>query len=128
MIEEVNERKENKHSGFGLCYCKALQSDYITYIDELLTSINAKPNLFSLLLTDPRLAFTIFFGPCTPYQFRLTGPGKWKGARNAILTQWDRTFKVTKTRIVQESPSPFASLLKLLSLLALLLAIFLIFL
>uniref|UniRef100_A0A8C7C125 Flavin-containing monooxygenase n=1 Tax=Neovison vison TaxID=452646 RepID=A0A8C7C125_NEOVI len=128
MIEEVNERKENKHSGFGLCYCKALQSDYITYIDELLTSINAKPNLFSLLLTDPRLACTIFFGPCTPYQFRLTGPGKWKGARNAILTQWDRTFKVTKTRIVQEPPSPFASLLKLLSLLALLLAIFLIFL
>ncbi|XP_022364125.1 dimethylaniline monooxygenase [N-oxide-forming] 1 isoform X2 [Enhydra lutris kenyoni] len=127
MIEEVNERKE-KHSGFGLCYCKALQSDYITYVDELLTSINAKPNLFSLLLTDPRLALTIFFGPCTPYQFRLTGPGKWKGARNAILTQWDRTFKVTKTRIVQESPSPFASLLKLLSLLALLLAIFLIFL
>ncbi|NP_001003061.1 dimethylaniline monooxygenase [N-oxide-forming] 1 [Canis lupus familiaris] len=128
MTEEVNARKENKPSGFGLCYCKALQSDYITYIDELLTNINAKPNLFSLLLTDPRLALTIFFGPCTPYQFRLTGPGKWKGARNAILTQWDRTFKVTKTRIVQESPTPFASLLKLLSLLALLMAIFLIFL
>ncbi|XP_030887152.1 dimethylaniline monooxygenase [N-oxide-forming] 1 [Leptonychotes weddellii] len=128
MIDEVNARKEDTPSGFGLCYCKALQSDYITYIDELLTSINAKPNLFSLLLMDPRLALTIFFGPCTPYQFRLTGPGKWKGARNAILTQWDRTFKVTKTRIVQESPTPFASLLKLLSLLALLMAIFLIFL
>ncbi|KAF3823427.1 hypothetical protein GH733_010863, partial [Mirounga leonina] len=128
MIDEVNARKEDTPSGFGLCYCKALQSDYITYIDELLTSINAKPNLFSLLLMDPRLALTIFFGPCTPYQFRLTGPGKWKGARNAILTQWDRTFKVTKTRIVQESPSSSASLLKLLSLLALLMAIFLIFL
>ncbi|XP_078297274.1 flavin-containing monooxygenase 1 isoform X2 [Panthera onca] len=128
MIEEVNARKENKPSGFGLCYCKALQADYITYIDELLTYINAKPNLFSMLLTDPRLGLTIFFGPSTPYQFRLTGPGKWEGARNAILTQWDRTFKVTKTRSVQESPSPFASLLKLLSLLALLMAIFLIFL
>ncbi|GAB5583405.1 dimethylaniline monooxygenase [N-oxide-forming] 2 isoform X1 [Prionailurus iriomotensis] len=128
MIEEVNARKENKPSGFGLCYCKALQEDYITYIDELLTYINAKPNLFSMFLTDPRLGLTIFFGPSTPYQFRLTGPGKWEGARNAILTQWDRTFKVTKTRSVQESPSPFASLLKLLSLLALLMAIFLIFL
>lgn len=128
MIKEVNERKENKHNGFGLCYCKALQSDYITYIDDLLTSINAKPNLFSLLLTDPLLALTLFFGPCSPYQFRLTGPGKWEGARNAIMTQWDRTFKVTKTRIVQESSSPFESLLKLFAVLALLVSVFLIFL
>ncbi|XP_066227588.1 flavin-containing monooxygenase 1 isoform X2 [Saccopteryx leptura] len=126
MIEEVNARKENRPSGFGLCYCKALQSDYITYIDDLLTYINAKPNLLSLLLTDPRLALTVFFGPCTPYQFRLTGPGKWKGARNAILTQWDRTFNATKTRTVQESPFPFASLLTIF--LVLLAAIFLVFL
>ncbi|XP_007525262.1 flavin-containing monooxygenase 1 [Erinaceus europaeus] len=126
MIEEVNARKENKPTGFGLCYCKALQSDYILYIDELLTSINAKPNLFSLLLTDPHLAWAIFFGPCSPYQFRLTGPGKWEGARNAILTQWDRTFKATRTRIVQEPPSPFVSFLKFFSFLALLVAVFLI--
>ncbi|XP_066117237.1 flavin-containing monooxygenase 1 isoform X2 [Saccopteryx bilineata] len=126
MIEEVNARKENRPNGFGLCYCKALQSDYITYIDDLLTYINAKPNLLSLLLTDPRLALTVFFGPCTPYQFRLTGPGKWKGARNAILTQWDRTFNTTKTRTVQESPFPFASLLTIF--LVLLAAIFLVFL
>ncbi|KAM9685473.1 dimethylaniline monooxygenase [N-oxide-forming] 4-like [Trichechus inunguis] len=125
MIKEVDARKQKKPSGFGLCYCKPLESDYITYMDELLTLINAKPNLFSMLLTDPRLALTVFFGPCSPYQFRLTGPGKWKGARNAIMTQWDRTFKVTKTRIVQKSPSVFEKLLKLLSFLALLIAIFL---
>ncbi|XP_006872705.1 PREDICTED: dimethylaniline monooxygenase [N-oxide-forming] 1 isoform X1 [Chrysochloris asiatica] len=128
MAKEVNERKENKPSGFGLCYCKALQSDYIPYMDELLTYIDAKPNLFSMLLTDPRLALTIFFGPCSPYQFRLTGPGKWEGARNAILTQWDRTFKVTKTRVLLDSSSVFENLLKLFSFLALLMAIFLIFL
>nr|KAF6396700.1 flavin containing dimethylaniline monooxygenase 1 [Rousettus aegyptiacus] len=128
MIEEVNARKENKPSGFGLYNCTALGVAYITYVDELLTYTNAKPNLFSMLLTDPRLAFTVFFGPCTSYQFRLTGPGKWEGARNVILTQWDRSLKVTKTRIVQESPSPFASLLKLFSSLALLGAIFPIFL
>ncbi|KAM6219306.1 flavin-containing monooxygenase 1 isoform 1-T1 [Rhynchocyon petersi] len=128
MIKEVNARKQNKPTGFGLCYCKALQSDYIPYIDELLANIDAKPNLLSMLLTDPRLALTIFFGPCSPYQFRLTGPGKWEGARNAILTQWDRTFKATKTRIIKESPSAFANLLKLFSFLALLMAIFLIFL
>ncbi|XP_058396069.1 flavin-containing monooxygenase 1 [Diceros bicornis minor] len=128
MIEEVNARKENKPSGFGFCYYNALQTNYITYVDELLTYMNAKPNLLSMLLMDPRLALTIFFGPCTSYQFRLTGPGKWEGARNAILTQWDRTFKATKTRIVEEPTSPFARILKLLSFLALLVAIFLIFL
>lgn len=128
MMAEVNERKKNKHSGFGLCYCKPLQSDYIPYIDDLLTSIKAKPDLRAMLLTDPRLALSIFFGPCTPYHFRLTGPGKWEGARNAILTQWDRALKATKTRIVPESPSPFETLFKLFSFLALLVAVFLVFL
>ncbi|KAM5239076.1 flavin-containing monooxygenase 1 [Ctenodactylus gundi] len=128
MANEVNERKKNKHSGFGLCFCKPLQTDYVTYIDDLLTSINAKPNLSSMLLTDPYLALKIFFGPYSPYQFRLTGTGKWEGARKAIMTQWDRTFKATKTRVVQESPSPFENLLKFFSILALLVAVFLIFL
>ncbi|NXA34150.1 FMO3 monooxygenase, partial [Eudromia elegans] len=67
-----------------------LQLDYITYMDELATAMGVKPSLPKLLLTDPRLALEIFFGPCTPYQFRLMGPGKWSGARRAILTQWDR--------------------------------------
>lgn len=113
---------------YGLNYCKALETDYITYIDDLLTSMGAKPNLFSLLLTDPLLALAMFFGPYTPYQFRLTGPGKWSGARKAIMTQWDRAFKVTKTRIVQDSPSPFEGLLKLFAILALFVSVFLIFL
>lgn len=43
-----------------------------------------------LLLRDPGLAFTCFFGPCTSYQFRLMGPGRWTGARDAIMTQMDR--------------------------------------
>ncbi|XP_012871233.1 PREDICTED: dimethylaniline monooxygenase [N-oxide-forming] 1 [Dipodomys ordii] len=128
MMKEVNERKENKPSGFGLCYCKALQSDYIPYIDDLLTAINAKPSLWSMFLTDPRLACAVFFGPCTPYQFRLAGTGKWEGARQAILTQWDRALKVTKTRTVQKPPSAFDISLKLFGLLALLVAVFLVFL
>ncbi|NXJ08022.1 FMO3 monooxygenase, partial [Odontophorus gujanensis] len=72
---------------------KTLQTDYITYMNELTSAIGAKPNVLKLLLTDPQLALKVFFGPCTPYQFRLTGPGKWSGARRAIFTQWDRTLK-----------------------------------
>lgn len=80
--------------------------DYISYMDELAVFIGSKPNIPFLFITDPRLAWEVFFGPCTPYQYRLMGPGKWDGARNAILTQWDRTIKPLKTRIVPNSPEP----------------------
>jgi dimethylaniline monooxygenase (N-oxide forming) len=58
-----------------------------------------------MFLTDIKLAMTCFFGPCTPYQYRLIGPGQWAGAREAILTQWDRTLKPLKTRPVPLDPS-----------------------
>ncbi len=51
-------------------------------------------------MKDPKLAIQVFFGPCTPYQYRLVGPGKWKGARDAIMTQWDRVCYPTETRAV----------------------------
>ena len=66
--------------------------DYISYLDDLASFIGVKPNIPLLFIKDPRLAWEVFFGPCTPYQYRLMGPGKWDGARNAILTQWDRTL------------------------------------
>ncbi|XP_036611837.1 dimethylaniline monooxygenase [N-oxide-forming] 1-like isoform X1 [Trichosurus vulpecula] len=127
MREDINRVKANKATGFGVYFNEILQTDYLTYIDELLSYINAKPNLLSMFLVDPLLAFKVFFGPLTSYQHRLTGPGKWDGARNAILTQWDRTIKPTKTRVVQEPPDTFSYLLKVFSFLALLVAIFLIF-
>lgn len=76
-------------------------------MDELASAIGAKPNVLKLLVTDPRLALEVFFGPCTPYQFRLTGPGQWSGARRAILTQWDRMLRPTRTRIAPDAPSIF---------------------
>lgn len=77
--------------------------DYVSYMDDIAACIGTKPSVPLLFLKDPRLAWEVFFGPCTPYQYRLMGPGKWNGARNAILTQWDRTLKPLKTRIVPDS-------------------------
>uniref|UniRef100_A0A8D0H6Q9 Flavin-containing monooxygenase n=1 Tax=Sphenodon punctatus TaxID=8508 RepID=A0A8D0H6Q9_SPHPU len=87
--------------------------DFIDYLDELSDGSGAKPEIIPLLLKDPQLALTIFFGPCSPFQFRLKGPGKWAGARNAILTQRDHSL--------------VASLLKIFGLFALLAAFFLSF-
>ena len=108
---------------------QTLQTDYITYMDELGSFIGAKPNIPWLFLTDPQLALEVYFGPCSPYQFWLMGPGKWDGARNAILTQWDRTLKPTRTRAVSEAkrPQPFYNLLKILLFPVLLLAVLLAF-
>ncbi|XP_019280270.2 dimethylaniline monooxygenase [N-oxide-forming] 4 isoform X1 [Panthera pardus] len=80
--------------------------EYITYMDDIAACIGTKPSVPFLFLKDPRLAWEVFFGPCTPYQYRLKGPGKWDGARNAILTQWDRTLKPLKTRIIPDSTKP----------------------
>ena len=42
----------------------------------------------------------MFFGPCTPYQYRLVGPGSWSKAREAIMTQDERIMYPLKTRKV----------------------------
>ncbi|NWH36177.1 FMO5 monooxygenase, partial [Chloropsis hardwickii] len=70
-----------------------IQVDYIPYMDELACQLGVKPNLLTLLLTDPRLAMEVAFGPCTPYQYRLRGPGAWAGARAAILSQRQRMVR-----------------------------------
>ncbi|KAG7251984.1 hypothetical protein CRUP_030919, partial [Coryphaenoides rupestris] len=67
--------------------------------------IGVRPNILRLFLTEPKLWLKVFLGPCTPYQYRLTGPGQWKGARQAIHTQWDRVAQPFRTRVVPEDSS-----------------------
>uniref|UniRef100_A0A3B5Q5S6 Flavin-containing monooxygenase n=1 Tax=Xiphophorus maculatus TaxID=8083 RepID=A0A3B5Q5S6_XIPMA len=83
-------------------YHSVLQVDFIQYLDFMAEEIGVKPHLWRLLLTDPVLWAKIFFGPCTPYQYRLTGPGQWAGARQAILTQWERVAKPFRSRALPE--------------------------
>uniref|UniRef100_A0A452GSW3 Flavin-containing monooxygenase n=1 Tax=Gopherus agassizii TaxID=38772 RepID=A0A452GSW3_9SAUR len=76
---------------------------YIGYMDEIASCVGVKPNVLLLFLKDPKLALEVFFGPCTPCQYRLAGPGKWVGARNTILTQWHRAVKPLRTRVINDS-------------------------
>ncbi|KFO94621.1 Dimethylaniline monooxygenase [N-oxide-forming] 1, partial [Buceros rhinoceros silvestris] len=99
MEKEVNKKKENQVQWFGVTFDEVLKIDWLVYLDKIASFIGAKPSVLGLLCRDPRLALTVFFGPCSPYQYRLEGPGCWKGARRAILTQWDRTLKPTRTRV-----------------------------
>ncbi|XP_072276056.1 dimethylaniline monooxygenase [N-oxide-forming] 2-like isoform X2 [Pyxicephalus adspersus] len=104
MENYVSKWKDKKNKWFGKGRTQVLQIHYIDYINAISKEIGVHPNMLYLFLTDPKLAWQVFFGPCTPYQMRLTGPGKWPGARNAILTQWDGTFQPTRTRIVKKQP------------------------
>ncbi|XP_030627720.1 dimethylaniline monooxygenase [N-oxide-forming] 2 [Chanos chanos] len=98
------ERKANMES-YPSPKLAAVQVHYIPYLDALAREVGVLPNFLWLLLCDPRLGIRVFFGPCTPYQFRLRGPGRWEGARQAILTQWDRVSHPMRTRLVPESKS-----------------------
>ena len=82
----------------------------------------------NLFLSDPKLAFAIYFGPVTPYQYRLMGPGAWKSARESILTQWDRTFYPLSTaRPLSKSDSTMSGLLYSLVIVIILILIYFIF-
>ncbi|KAM9002854.1 LOW QUALITY PROTEIN: flavin-containing monooxygenase 5-like [Sarcophilus harrisii] len=83
---------------------------YVEYMDEIASEIGVKPNVFSLFLSDPKLALEVFFGPCTPYQYRLQGPGKWAGARAAILTERERIIKPMRTRVLNCNQPPSSKL------------------
>ncbi|KAG9468507.1 hypothetical protein GDO78_022589 [Eleutherodactylus coqui] len=103
-----------------------IQVDYVNHMDEIAEEIGCKPNVKKLFLTDPKLAWEMFFGPCAPYQYRLSGPGKWKDARKAILTMHDRIVKPTMTRCsgAKDSHCPFRFALKILGVLILFAAIY----
>ncbi len=73
-----------------------LQVDYVPYSDDIAAEIGAKPSILKLFFTDPPLFFAYFFGPCTPFTFRLQGPGAWSGARDAVLNTTDRVLAPLK--------------------------------
>lgn len=80
---------------------------YIPYLDDLAQEVGAKPKLLSLLFRDPSLFLKVLLGPCTPYQYRLCGPGQWNRAHKAICTQWERVAQPMSTRPVPKlNPSP----------------------
>ncbi|XP_056337116.1 flavin-containing monooxygenase 5-like [Danio aesculapii] len=105
MMNDIKSKEEAMARRYVVSQRHTIQVDYIPYMDELAKQVGVRPSIPRLLLTDLRLALSIIFGPCTPYQFRLHGPGQWEGARQAILTQWDRVMKPLKTRCREEPQS-----------------------
>uniref|UniRef100_A0A8C6YS88 Flavin-containing monooxygenase n=1 Tax=Nothoprocta perdicaria TaxID=30464 RepID=A0A8C6YS88_NOTPE len=80
-----------------------MRMGFVSYLDDIASRTGVKPNVPWLLLSDPRLGLAVAFGPCSPYQYRLRGRGRWSGARGAILTQWQRVLEPLRTRVLDDS-------------------------
>ncbi|KAM5148390.1 flavin-containing monooxygenase 5-like [Mantella aurantiaca] len=126
MKEEINKRKEDIQKRYVKSERHTIQVDYTPYMDEVAEEIGCKPNIKQLFLSDPKLAWEVVFGPTTSYQYRLFGPGHWKDARKAILTQKDRIIKPTKTRPTDNEMNhcSFSMLFKFLGILVIFAAIY----
>ncbi|CAI5445169.1 unnamed protein product [Caenorhabditis angaria] len=86
MLNDITSKRNEMSKRYVDSRRHTIQVDYTRYMTELATIINANPNMLYLWLTNPRLAYNVFFGPCVPYVFRLTGPNSWNGAKDAILS------------------------------------------
>ncbi|KAI4579403.1 hypothetical protein MJT46_000771 [Ovis ammon polii x Ovis aries] len=108
MMADIRKKRTKAEKEYLNSPRNARRVQYVNYMDEIASEIAVKPNLFSLFLWDPKLALEIFLGPCTPYQYCLQGPGKWAGAREAILTQTEWIIKPLRTRTLICDQAPWS--------------------
>lgn len=96
--EEIHTYKKSLQERYVASPRHTIQVDYLPYVDFLAEAVGCKPNMAKIFYTDPALFFKLLFGPPVAYQFRLTGPYPWKGAREAIMTAMNRTKAAFNTR------------------------------
>ncbi|XP_054707670.1 flavin-containing monooxygenase 5-like [Uloborus diversus] len=105
MIKEIKRRHCENEKRYTPSEKMTLRVDFSQFMDELANELGVKPNFWRLLFTDPKLFLRLVFGPCLSYQYRLEGPHKWEGAREAIMTSDERIHwplqkrKITKKGI-----------------------------
>ncbi|XP_071155436.1 flavin-containing monooxygenase 5-like [Mytilus edulis] len=103
MWDEIYQKRQELAKNYTYSLRHTVMVEFIDYLDELAEIIGCKPRLCKLWLTDPRLAYACTFYPCAAYQYRLMGPLPWKGARDAIFTQWERTLFPLKHRTMKDA-------------------------
>ncbi|XP_056133107.1 flavin-containing monooxygenase 5-like [Lampris incognitus] len=116
MIKAVERDTEDMEKSYIVSKLTPLQVDFVSYMDDLAGEVGVRPSLLWLFFTDYSLFKKVLWGPVTAYQYRLTGPGKWDGARRAIFTQFDRMYQALKTRPVAEPETSIAGPMLKLSL------------
>ncbi|XP_060593695.1 flavin-containing monooxygenase 5-like [Ruditapes philippinarum] len=80
MVRDMEEEKSQYEGKYTKSARHTIQKDPIVYNDEVAGFIGAKPSL----LKHPDLAWRLILGSCGAYQWRLQGPNKWEGAKEAV--------------------------------------------
>ncbi|KAJ8319576.1 hypothetical protein KUTeg_002870 [Tegillarca granosa] len=95
MCKWLDNRKQTITETHAESENNSIQVHYIPYLDEIAEMHGSKPDLGKQRRKENTIVNN---GVHQPYQFRLTGPGKWSGAKDAINSQWKRTFASLRTR------------------------------
>ncbi|KAI6175911.1 Dimethylaniline monooxygenase [N-oxide-forming] [Aphelenchoides bicaudatus] len=100
METEIRIRRDKMEHRYIQSRRHTIQVDYNVYMDELAEMMGCLPQPEKYLLTDPKLALKMFFGGNMPYNYRLTGPHAWAGARDALMDSDKRILAGTSQRKV----------------------------
>lgn len=114
MLEDINMKRSRMAWQYVQTQRHTIQVNWMMYMDELAQMNGNAIQYKELLKNDWRLFKEVYFGVATPYQYRLFGPGKWAGAREAILTQNERITKPLMTRQVPMAPTAAGGMRRLL--------------
>lgn len=90
MIQDIKKKRKEIKARYYNVARHTLEVDWVSFMDEIADQFGAKPNMSKLFFTDPALWSKMMFAPALPYHYRVHGPGKWDGARHAIMTLGDR--------------------------------------
>lgn len=104
MVKDIKRKRDEIARRYFAGPRHTMQIDWIPFLDELASQFGAKPNIWKYAFTDPILFYHLLLGPCVPYQWRLSGPGSWSGARKAILEVQERIDAAFKTRASTSQP------------------------
>lgn len=99
-MKDIEKKKKQISKRYAPGRRHTMQIDWIEYLDEISVKFGAKPNILKYMFTDPILFYHLLFGPCVPYQWRLNGPGAWKGARKAIIETQKRIEAPLRTNVL----------------------------
>jgi len=102
MLNDIAQKEKENERRYVRRRRHTIQVHYLVYMDELARIIDVKPKLCRYILSDPILAWKLYFHGAVPYQYRLRGTHRWSGARDAIMGVESRVFNTTRTRIIDE--------------------------
>ncbi|EGF83756.1 hypothetical protein BATDEDRAFT_1833, partial [Batrachochytrium dendrobatidis JAM81] len=83
-LEDIYKKRAQVRQRYVTSPRHTIQVDAGTYFDEIAGQFGAAPNLWLLFFSDIFFWWKIVFGCWNAHQYRLSGPGAWTGAKQAI--------------------------------------------